>query len=86
MPEARHELDLRGRRIDEVALEVQRALDAAILADLPELRIIHGKGTGAVRGRVREVLEADTRVFEFRVGERGEGGSGVTVARLDDSA
>lgn len=86
MPEARHELDLRGRRIDEVTLEVQRALDAAILADLPELRIIHGKGTGAVRGRVREVLEADTRVFEFRVGERGEGGSGVTVARLDDSA
>jgi DNA mismatch repair protein MutS2 len=86
MPEARHEIDLRGRRVDEVDLELGRALDAAIIADLPEVRIIHGKGTGAVMSRVREVLAGDARVCEFRVGERGEGGSGVTVARLEDGA
>lgn len=86
MPEARHEIDLRGRRVDEVELELGRALDAAIIADLPEVRIIHGKGTGAVMSRVREVLAGDARVREFRLGERGEGGSGVTVARLEDGA
>jgi DNA mismatch repair protein MutS2 len=82
LPEARHEIDLRGLRVDEVELELGRALDAALLGDLAEVRIIHGKGTGAVRARVEELLEVDRRVKAFRLGVTGEGGSGVTVARF----
>ncbi len=76
----RTEVDLRGRRVDEVDLELFQAMDEAILNDLPELRIIHGKGTGAVRSRVTEILEGDGRVAAFRLGGRTEGGAGVTVA------
>ena len=78
----RAEVDLRGLRVDEVDLELARSLDAAVLGELPELRIIHGKGTGAVRARVQELLRHDQRVKEFRIGMQGEGGSGVTVARV----
>ncbi len=73
------ELDLRGRRVDEVEFELGPALDRAFLSDVPELRIIHGKGTGALRSRVTELLEQDKRVAEFRLGGPGEGGTGVTV-------
>jgi DNA mismatch repair protein MutS2 len=52
------------------------------LGDLGELRIIHGKGTGALRARVEELLRADRRVSAFRLGMVGEGGAGVTIARL----
>ncbi|MDA1104257.1 MAG: endonuclease MutS2 [Gemmatimonadetes bacterium] len=78
--EVRLEVDLRGLRVDEVGLEVERALDEAILEDLSELRIIHGKGTGALRSRVAEVLADDPRVREYRMGGPTEGGAGVTVA------
>jgi len=76
------EADLRGLRVDEVELELGRALDRAVLGDLPELRIVHGKGTGAVRARVQELLRGDPRVRDFRPGGQGEGGHGVTVARF----
>ena len=75
----RTEVDLRGFRVDEVELVVFQAMDEAILNDLPELRIIHGKGTGAVRSRVTKILESDGRVSDFRLGGRTEGGAGVTV-------
>jgi DNA mismatch repair protein MutS2 len=78
--EPRVEVDLRGMRVDEMEAELVRALDDALLADLPELRIIHGKGTGALRQRVAELLEADARVSDFRMGGPREGGAGVTVA------
>lgn len=80
--ETRHEADLRGLRVEEVELELGRALDAAIMAGLSELRIIHGKGTGAVKARVQELLRREGRVPEFRPGVQGEGGGGVTVASL----
>lgn len=80
--EASPDADLRGLRVDEVELELGRALDAAIMAGLSELRIIHGKGTGAVKARVQEILRREGRVPEFRPGVQGEGGGGVTVARL----
>ncbi len=76
------EVDLRGFRVDEVDQALLRSIDEAILSDLTELRIIHGKGTGAVRARVTALLEDDARVAAFRVGGRGEGGAGVTVASL----
>jgi DNA mismatch repair protein MutS2 len=74
------EIDLRGKRVDEIEPELTRALDEAMLGDLGELRIIHGKGTGALRQRVGEILSSDARVREFRLGGVGEGGAGVTVA------
>ena len=82
-PEASHgrlEVDLRGLRVDEMGLELQRALDDAILNDLSHLRIIHGMGTGALRKRVSELLEVDTRVQKFRMGGPSDGGAGVTIA------
>jgi DNA mismatch repair protein MutS2 len=82
LPEGRYEVDLRGLRVDEVELELGRSLDGAQLNDLAEVRVIHGKGTGAVRSRVQELLRADGRVSDFRLGGPGEGGSGVTVVRL----
>jgi DNA mismatch repair protein MutS2 len=80
--DASHELDLRGFRVDEVDLELGRALDAALVTGLHEIRIIHGKGTGAVRSRVQEILRRDRRVKDFRLGLPGEGGAGVTVATV----
>jgi DNA mismatch repair protein MutS2 len=76
------EVDLRGMRVDEVDDRVLQALDTAVRADLRELRIIHGKGTGALRSRVAEMLRKDTRVTGFRLGAWNEGGAGVTVAEL----
>lgn len=78
----RSEIDVRGLRADEVDGTVLQALDDAIRADLPRLRIIHGKGTGALRERVAEMLSKDTRVKQFRLGAWNEGGAGVTVAEL----
>lgn len=80
--EATSEVDLRGRRADEAEVALSRALDAATVSDLRELRIIHGKGTGALRERVAVVLGRDERVERFRAGKPGEGGFGVTVARI----
>jgi len=78
----RTEVDVRGLRADELDSAVLQALDNAIRADLPTLRIIHGKGTGALRERVAEMLKKDTRVKQFRLGAWNEGGAGVTVADL----
>jgi DNA mismatch repair protein MutS2 len=80
--QVRTEVDLRGLRVDEVDAELFRALDQAVLEDLSDLRIIHGKGTGALRQRVGELLEGDGRVTGFRMGTPEEGGAGVTVASL----
>ena len=79
---AASEIDVRGMRADEAEGIVMQALDAAIRADLRSLRIIHGKGTGALRERVNEMLKKDTRVKQFRLGAWNEGGAGVTVAEL----
>lgn len=83
---ARLEVDLRGLRVDELEIELARALDEALLEDLPELRIIHGKGTGALRKRVGEMLRADRRVRSVRMGGPTEGGAGVTVAGFREAA
>ncbi len=82
----RSEVDLRGLRVEEVEGALLPALDAAIVGDLPRLRVIHGKGTGALRERVRALLAADERVPSVRAGGPGEGGSGVTVVELRASA
>ncbi len=80
--EARPEVDVRGMRVHEVDDAVLLALDGAMRADLNALRIIHGKGTGALRERVNQLLKQDKRVKTFRLGAWNEGGAGVTVAEL----
>ena len=80
--EVKHEVDLRGMRVDEADIAVTQAVDAAVRADLGALRIIHGKGTGALRERVAELLAGDSRVRTFRMGAWNEGGAGVTIAEL----
>ncbi|HJP60477.1 MAG TPA: endonuclease MutS2 [Gemmatimonadaceae bacterium] len=84
MPEvhAASEIDLRGMRVGEVDDIVMHAVDAAVRADLKTLRIIHGKGTGALRERVAEMLRKESRVSNFRLGAWNEGGAGVTVVEL----
>jgi len=76
------ELDLRGMTVDDMLIELDHYLDQAYLAGLPFVRIIHGKGTGALRQAVREELRGHPLVGEFRAGENNEGGEGVTVAKL----
>jgi DNA mismatch repair protein MutS2 len=76
------EVDLRGMRVDELEIGLMQALDAAVRNDLREMRIIHGKGTGALRERVGEMLRGDSRVASHRLGAWNEGGAGVTVAEL----
>jgi DNA mismatch repair protein MutS2 len=80
--QARSEVDVRGMRVGEVDDLVMHALDSAVRADLKAIRIIHGKGTGALRERVAEMLKKDTRVAGFRLGAWNEGGDGVTVADI----
>ncbi|HUF31522.1 MAG TPA: endonuclease MutS2 [Gemmatimonadaceae bacterium] len=76
------DLDLRGLRADEIEPIVVHAVDAAVRADMRSLRIIHGKGTGALRERVAEMLRSDSRVRHFRLGVHTEGGTGVTIAEF----
>jgi DNA mismatch repair protein MutS2 len=76
------EIDLRGFRADEAEAAAVAALDAAVLAEHPHLRIIHGMGTGAVRERVQRVLRADRRVTRFGFAPARQGGTGVTVVEF----
>jgi len=81
-PTAGTEVSLRGLRADEAEATLERALDAAVLDDLPYLRIIHGKGTGALRDLVQRMLQHDPRVARFGLAPANQGGSGVTVVEL----
>jgi len=76
------ELDLRGERADEALEDLERYLDAAYIAGLPFVRIIHGKGTGKLRKVVREALEGHPHLRSFVAGSQQEGGEGVTIAKL----
>ena len=80
--EAQSEIDIRGLRALEIEDLLMHAVDSAVRADLKTLRIIHGKGTGALRERVGEMLRKESRVSSFRLGAWNEGGAGVTVVEL----
>jgi DNA mismatch repair protein MutS2 len=60
-------------------MQLERAIDEAIAADLPYLRVIHGKGTGALRELVQTTCERDRRVKKFGFAPSNQGGAGVTV-------
>ncbi len=74
------EINLLGRTVDEAISELDKYLDDAYLAHLPSVRIVHGKGTGALRKAVQQHLRRVKFVDSFRLGEFGEGDAGVTIA------
>jgi DNA mismatch repair protein MutS2 len=76
------QLDMRGMRASEIEALLDRYLNDAYLTDLHEVRLVHGKGTGTLRKIVRDVLSAHPLVQSYQGGVDGEGGEGVTVARL----
>ncbi|MDM8532739.1 endonuclease MutS2 [Anaerolineales bacterium HSG25] len=76
------ELDLRGENAEEALQKMDTYLDKAYLARLPWVTIIHGHGSGVLRQAVRQALNRHALVSTHRPGERGEGGAGVTVAKL----
>ncbi len=76
------ELDLRGQVASEALDALDRYLDQAFMAHLPWVRIIHGKGSGVLRQAVRQALNGHALVSSHRSGGDGEGGEGVTVAKL----
>jgi DNA mismatch repair protein MutS2 len=76
------EVDLRGLTGDEAEQATIAAVDAAVLAEQPLLRIIHGMGTGVVRDRVRRVVSGDRRVTKFGFAPRNQGGTGVTIVEF----
>jgi len=76
------EVDLRGLTVEEALLEVEEALQEALALGLPSLRLLHGKGTGALRQAIREALKRNKRVRTFHDAPPHEGGHGVTVVEL----
>jgi DNA mismatch repair protein MutS2 len=76
------EIDLRGMTGDEAEMATMAAVDAAVLAEQPYVRIIHGMGTGVVRERVRRVIAGDRRVARFGFAPRNQGGTGVTIVEF----
>ena len=78
------EINLLGRTVDEALSELDKYLDDAYLAHLPNVRIVHGKGTGALRSAVHNYLRKNRIVKSYRLGEFGEGDAGVTIAEFKD--
>ena len=78
----RSEIDVRGMIGDDAWFVVDKYLDDAVLANIPTVRIIHGKGTGALRAALWKYFKTDKRVKAYRHGEYGEGDAGVTVVTL----
>ncbi len=76
------ETDLRGMESAEAVLAAERYIDSAVMARLPSVMLIHGKGTGALRAAVQQMLKKNKSVKSFRLGRYGEGENGVTVVEL----
>ena len=79
----RMECDVRGMTLDEALIEVEKYLDEAVMAGMNEVCIVHGKGTGALRAGIQRHLKSYPHVKSFRLGQYGEGESGVTIVTLN---
>ncbi len=76
------EIDLRGETVDEALSELGLFIDKCVLNNIEEIRIIHGKGTGALRNAVTDYLKTHSNISEYRLGRYGEGENGVTIAKI----
>lgn len=76
------EIDLRGRNGEEARIELDKYFDDATVAGISTLRIIHGKGTGALKKYLWEFFRTDKRIKSYRLGNWGEGDTGVTIVEL----
>lgn len=76
------EINLLGKTVDEAICELDKYLDDAYLAHIPSVRIVHGKGTGALRKGVHNYLRRQKHVKSYRLGEFGEGDAGVTIVEF----
>ena len=76
------EIDLRGMESLEAVLAAERYLDSAVMAKMKTVTIIHGKGTGALREAIQQMLKRNKLVKSYRLGRFGEGEAGVTVVEL----
>lgn len=76
------EIDMRGDTVDEAIGKLSLFIDRCVLNNIEEIRIIHGKGTGALRSAVTDFLRHHPNIAEFRLGRYGEGESGVTIAKI----
>ena len=82
MTEVKSETDVRGLIGDDAIFVVDKFLDDAVLSGLENVRIIHGKGTGALRKALWDYFKRDPRIKQYRLGTFGEGDAGVTVVTL----
>ena len=77
------EINLIGKTTDEAIALLDKYLDDAYLSHLPSVRIVHGKGTGALRNAVQSHLKRCKYVKSYHLGEYGEGDAGVTIAEFE---
>ena len=82
MPPLRRELYIRRLRVDEALARLDRYLNDAFLSRLDSVRVVHGKGTGALRDAVRQQLSSHPLVKAFRPADYGEGDEGVTIVEI----
>ena len=75
-------LNLIGKYTDEAIYELEKFIDNAILSGIDSFKIIHGKGTGALRNAVRNTLARNKLVDDFQSGDISEGGDGITIVKL----
>lgn len=83
-PDCPPELNLLGKRVEEALVELENYLDRAARSGRPQVRVVHGFGTGALRGAVRDYLKNSAYPIRIRSGEKGEGGDGCTVVEFNE--
>lgn len=76
------EINVIGMNLDEARMEVDKYLDDAYMSGLSQVRIIHGRGTGVLRGGIRDMLKRNRHVDSFRSADYNDGGEGATIVKL----
>lgn len=77
-----NKIDVRGQTSEEMIMDVEKFIDDAYLANLHEVTIVHGKGTGVLRESLKKMLKKNPHVSDFRIGEFNEGGTGATIVTI----
>jgi DNA mismatch repair protein MutS2 len=76
------QIDIRGMRVAEAINLLDKQISESITSNVPELTVLHGKGTGALRLAIKEYLDTNHSITSFREGKLVEGGAGVTIINL----